>query len=153
MLAESLETVFDEAHFMINLHSFLQPPSSPQWNLLPKWVICPSSFQEEQLPNFAFYRHISNSFSVSLPIGISAAALVCIFSSIIASEPWLCKSKEFSNQGLKANRSFKCDLIFLLSKNNKNRQPLYEIIRVSSLSIIFVEFSFKPVCSTMVANN
>ena len=35
----------------------------------------------------------------------------------------------------------------------KNRQALHEIIWVSSLSIIFVEFSFKPVYPTMVVKN
>ena len=29
VLAESFETVFDEAHFIANLHSFLQPYPSP----------------------------------------------------------------------------------------------------------------------------
>ena len=35
----------------------------------------------------------------------------------------------------------------------KSRQALYEIIRASSLSIIFVELSFKPVYPTMVVEN
>ena len=35
----------------------------------------------------------------------------------------------------------------------KNRQALHEIIRASSLSIIFVELSFKPVYPTMVVKN
>ena len=35
----------------------------------------------------------------------------------------------------------------------KNRQALHEIIRTSSLSIIFVELSFKPVYPTMVVKN
>ena len=35
----------------------------------------------------------------------------------------------------------------------KNRQALHEIIRALSLSIIFVEFSFKPVHPTMVVKS
>ena len=35
----------------------------------------------------------------------------------------------------------------------KNRQALHEIIRASSLSIIFVELSFKPVYPTMAVKN
>ena len=35
----------------------------------------------------------------------------------------------------------------------KNRQALHEIIRASSLSIIFVELSFKPAYPTMVVKN
>ena len=35
----------------------------------------------------------------------------------------------------------------------KNKQALHEIIRASSLSIIFVELSFKPVYPTMVVKN
>ena len=35
----------------------------------------------------------------------------------------------------------------------ENRQALHEIIRASSLSIIFVELSFKPVYPTMVVKN
>ena len=37
-----------------------------------------------------------------------------------------------------------------IQKTIKNRQALHEIIRALSLSIIFVEFSFKPVYLTMV---
>ena len=39
---------------------------------------------------------------------------------------------------------------FWHQKAIKNRQALHEVIRASSLSIIFVEFSFKPVNLTMV---
>ena len=44
VLAESLETVFDEAHLIVNLHDFLQPlalptPTSPQ--VIPLFPILP----------------------------------------------------------------------------------------------------------------
>ena len=42
---------------------------------------------------------------------------------------------------------------FYPQKTIKNRQTLHETIWVSSLSIIFVEFSFKPVCPTMVVKS
>ena len=42
---------------------------------------------------------------------------------------------------------------FAIKKTIKNRQALHEIIRASSLSIIFVELSFKPVYPTMVVKN
>ena len=38
-------------------------------------------------------------------------------------------------------------------QKTKSRQALYEIIRALSLSIIFVELSFKPVYPTMVVEN
>ena len=47
---------------------------------------------------------------------------------------------------MKVNRNFKCYILFLPSKNN----TLHEIIKASSISIMFVEFSFKPVYPTMV---
>ena len=55
------------------------------------------------------------------------------------SESELDKSKEFNNQVLKVNRNFKCYILFL-----------HEIIRASSLSITFVEFSFEPAYLTIV---
>ena len=36
VLAESLETVFDEAHFIVNLYNFLQPLALPKAHLSPK---------------------------------------------------------------------------------------------------------------------
>ena len=36
MVTESLEAVFDEAHFIVNLHSFLQPLALPWQNVSPK---------------------------------------------------------------------------------------------------------------------
>ena len=120
VLAESLKTTFDEAHVIVNLHNFLQSLAR----------------QAEQLPKLLSSRHIRNSLSVYL---------------FVNSEPQLGKSKEFNNQGLKVNRNFKCYILFLPSKKiTKNRQALHQIIRASSLSIIFVEFSFKPVYLTIV---
>ena len=123
VLAESLENVFDEVHFIVNLLNFLQPPSS----------------QAEQLPKLPSSRHISKSLSVHLSPN---------------SEPQLGKSKEFNNRGLKVNRNFKCYFIFLPSHTQKkSRKALHEIIRASSLSIIFVQFSFKPVYPIIVVKN
>ena len=42
---------------------------------------------------------------------------------------------------------------FAIKKQQKRRQALHELIRASSVSIIFVEFSFKPVYPTMVVKN
>ena len=42
---------------------------------------------------------------------------------------------------------------FFYQKAIKNRQALHEIIRTSSLSIIFVELYLKPVYPTMVVKN
>ena len=39
VLAEFLETVFDEAHFIVNLHNFLQPLALPR-NTFPQLAIC-----------------------------------------------------------------------------------------------------------------
>ena len=73
VLVESLESVFNEAHFLVNLRSFFQhlalPPSSPlrspQADLSPKYVICTYPIpQAEQLPQLSFSRHSSNSLTV-----------------------------------------------------------------------------------------
>ena len=69
------------------------------------------------------------------------------------SEPMLCKSKEFNNQGLKVNRDLNAIFSFCHQETIKNRQALHEIIRTSSLSIIFVELSFKSVYPTRVVKN
>ena len=50
VLAESLENVFGEVHFIVNLLNFLQPPYP----------------QAEQLPKLPSSRHISKSLSVHL---------------------------------------------------------------------------------------
>ena len=55
VLVESLETIFDEAHFKANFYSFLQSLALP----------------------------MQNNFQISFSLDTSAAALVCIFSSIL----------------------------------------------------------------------
>ena len=70
VLAESLETVFDdEAHVIVNLHNFLQP-----------LALSRHSFP----PNKPFLPHLprQNNSQNSSPPGTSETALVCIFSSI-----------------------------------------------------------------------
>ena len=61
--------------------------------------------------------------------------------------------KEFNNQGLKVNRNLNAIFFACHQKAIRNRQALPEIIRASSLSIIFVGLSFKPVYPTMVVKN
>ena len=56
VLAESSKTVFDEAHFIVNLHSFFQPQSE-------SFISLP---QAEQLPKLLSSRHIRNSVIVYL---------------------------------------------------------------------------------------
>ena len=41
VLAESLETVFDEAHFIVNLHNFLQPLTLPKHTFPPSEPFVP----------------------------------------------------------------------------------------------------------------
>ena len=70
MVTESLEAVFDEAHFIVNLHSFLQPLALPWQTFLPSESFVPHHPRE-------------NNFQNSPPLDKSATALVCIFSSIV----------------------------------------------------------------------
>ena len=70
VLAEFLETVFDEAHFIVNLHGFLQPLA------LPKHTFPLSE-------SFVPYPSRQNNFKNSSPLDTSEIALVCIFSSIL----------------------------------------------------------------------
>ena len=137
VLVESSKTFFDEAHFIVNLHSFLGPLALPQHTFPPSEPFVPPSPQGEQLPKHLSSRHIRNSLSVYL---------------FLNSQPQLGKSKEFNNQGLKIEI---LNVIFLFCRQTtiKNRQALHEIIRPSSLSIIFTELSFKPVYPTMVVKN
>ena len=73
---------------------------------------------------------------------------MCIFSSIL--------NHRHANQKNSIIKGWQhveiLNVIFLLcrQKTIKNRQALHEIIRALSLSIIFVEFSFKPVYLTLV---
>ena len=41
-LAESLESAFDEAPFIVNLHSFLQPPALPRQPFSPSESFVPT---------------------------------------------------------------------------------------------------------------
>ena len=70
VLAESSETGFDEAHFLFNLHSFLQPLA------LSRHTFPPSQ-------SFVPYPRRKNNFQNSSPLDTSEAALVCIFYSIL----------------------------------------------------------------------
>ena len=54
---------------------------------------------------------------------------------------------------MKVNRDLNAILFFGHQKTIKNRQALHEIIGASSLSITFVELSFKPLYHTMVVKN
>ena len=73
--------------------------------------------------------------------------------SFLNSEAQLGKLKEFNNQGLKVNRNLNAIYFACHQKTIRNRQALHVIIRTSSLSIIFVGLSFKPVYPTMVVKN
>ena len=64
VLAESLETVFDEAHFIVNLHDFLQSLALPMDTFPPNELFVPRQ----------------NNFQNSSPLQNS---LVCIFPSIL----------------------------------------------------------------------
>ena len=69
-LVESLETVFDEAHFIVNLHDFLQPPALPRLTSTPSESFVPHPPRQ-------------NNFQNSSPLDTSETALVCIFFSIL----------------------------------------------------------------------
>ena len=138
VLAESLETTFDEAYLQLICIVSSNPQPSPATPFPPSESFISHPPQTEQLPKFLSSRHMRNSLSVYL---------------FLNSEPQPGKSKESNNQGLKVNRDIKCYILFFPSKNNKNRQALHEIIRASSLSIFFVESSVKPTSPTMVVKN
>ena len=65
VFAESLETAFDEAHFIVNLHDFLQPLALPGHSFPQVSHLSPSP-QAEQLPKLLSSRHVRNSLSVYL---------------------------------------------------------------------------------------
>ena len=62
VLAESLETVFDGANFLVNLFNFLQPLALPMHTFPPSEPFV----QAEQLPKPLSSRHFINSLSVYL---------------------------------------------------------------------------------------
>ena len=70
VLAESLENVFDEAHFIANLHNFLQSLALPRHNFPPSEPFVP-------------YPPRQNNFQNSSPLDKSETALACIFSLIL----------------------------------------------------------------------
>ena len=61
---------FDEAHFIVNLHSFLQPLALPYHTFPPSESFVPHSPMQD-------------SFQNSSPPDTSKTALVCIFSAIL----------------------------------------------------------------------
>ena len=65
VLAESSETVIDEAHFIVNMHSFLQPLALSR-HTFPPSELSPIPPQAEQLPKLLSSRHIRNSLSAYL---------------------------------------------------------------------------------------
>ena len=67
---DSSEIIFDEAHFIVNLQSFLQPLALP-WHTFP------------QIESFVPHSPRQNNFQNSSPLDASETALVCIFSSIL----------------------------------------------------------------------
>ena len=69
-LVESSEIVFDEVHFLVNLHSFLQLLA------LPRHIFPPGE-------SFVPFSPRQNNFQNSSPLDTSETALVCIFFSIL----------------------------------------------------------------------
>ena len=53
VLAESLETVFDEVHFIVNLHNFLQPLALPRHTFLPSEPFDPHPPSQNNFQNFS----------------------------------------------------------------------------------------------------
>ena len=91
--------------------------------------------QAEQLLKLLSSRHIRNSLSVYL---------------FLNSELYVGKLIEFNSQELTVTRNFKYYILLLPSKTLKNRKALHEIIRASSFTRSFVQFSLKSVYLTMV---
>ena len=70
VLADSSEDVFDEAHFVVNWHSFLQPRTFPRHTF-------PSS------GSFVTHSPRQNNFQYSSALDASKTAPMCIFFSIL----------------------------------------------------------------------
>ena len=68
--ADSSETVFDKAHFIINSHIFLQPLALSKHTFPPSESFVPHSPRQ-------------NNFQIPSPLDTSKTDLVCIFSSIL----------------------------------------------------------------------
>ena len=97
VLVESSETVFDEAHFAVNLYSFLQPLALSRHTFPPSESFVPHPPRQ-------------NNFQNSSPLDTLETALVCILYSLLNH---IGKSKEFNNHGLKVNRNFQYYILFL----------------------------------------
>ena len=69
VLEESLGTVFGEAHFIVNLHNFLQLLALPRHTFPPGVSFAP-------IPP-------GRTTSKTFPLGTSGTALMCVFSSIL----------------------------------------------------------------------
>ena len=70
VLAESSKTVFDEAHFIVNWHSFLQPLALSRHTFPPSESFVPHPPRQ-------------NNFQNASPLDTSETALVCIFYSVL----------------------------------------------------------------------
>ena len=68
VLAESLETVFDdEAYFIVNLHNYLQPLALPRHSFYRNdEPFLPHPPEAEKIPKLLSSKHIRNIFSVYL---------------------------------------------------------------------------------------
>ena len=53
VLEESLETVFDEAHFIVNFHSFLQPLALPRHTFPPSESFVPHPARQNSFQNYS----------------------------------------------------------------------------------------------------
>ena len=132
---ESLETVFDKALIIVNLHSFLQ------FLALPRQTFPPSEW-------FVPHSKTKNNFQNSPPLDTSATPLECIYFSNLNHSCWA-NQKNLIFKGW----NYIEILFFSIKKQQKRRQALLKIIWASSLSIIFVEFSFRPLYPTVVVKN
>ena len=62
----SAHEVFDEPHFIVNLHNFLQSLALPRYNFPPSEPFASHPSQAEQFSKLLSFRHIRNSLSVYL---------------------------------------------------------------------------------------
>ena len=104
----TLQKVFEEAHFIVNLHSFLQPLA------LPRHIFPPSG-------SFAPHFPRQNNFQNSSPLDTSEIALVCIFSSILNHSQ---TNQKNSIIKVESKQKFRCYIPFLSSKINKKTDKL-----------------------------
>ena len=62
VVAESLETVFDEAYFIVNLHNFLQPLALPRHAFLPSELFVPHLPSQNNFQNSSTLDTTETSF-------------------------------------------------------------------------------------------